>query len=147
MGSRRPPAHLTEATYVQLTTFRKDGTPVPTPVWTAPDGGDLVLVTGHTTGKVKRLARTPHVLVAPCDARGRVRDGVEAVEATAEVVRAREDVDVVRAAIKAKYGFQVTVIRVLRTLRGRDKAETDVGVRVRFGPAPDGQSDQSGPTS
>ncbi len=128
------PAHLAEATYVRVTTFRKDGTPVPTPVWSAVDGGDLVFVTGHGTGKVKRLARTARVLVAPCDARGRVKDGVEDVEATADVVRARADVDAIAAAIKAKYGFQVTMIRLLHKLRGRDDPSTDVGVRMRLAP-------------
>jgi len=38
-------ADLPHSTYVSLTTFRRTGQPVPTPVWAAPDGADLVVWT------------------------------------------------------------------------------------------------------
>ena len=41
--------------YMLLTTFRKDGTPVPTPVWFATDGDRLVDTTGKHSGTVKRI--------------------------------------------------------------------------------------------
>ncbi|HEX2774447.1 MAG TPA: pyridoxamine 5'-phosphate oxidase family protein, partial [Micromonosporaceae bacterium] len=37
--------------YVLLTTFRKDGRAVPTPVWVARDGAELVAWTVTTSGK------------------------------------------------------------------------------------------------
>jgi PPOX class probable F420-dependent enzyme len=57
---------------VMLTTFRRDGTPVPTPVGYAIAGDDLYFMTDARTGKVKRLRRDPHVQVAPSTLRGRV---------------------------------------------------------------------------
>ena len=44
--------------YVSLTTFRRTGVPVRTPVWAAPDGATLVVWTRTDSGKVKRLRHT-----------------------------------------------------------------------------------------
>jgi uncharacterized protein len=54
-----------------LVTFRRDGAPVPTPVWAAEAGGRLYVRTDRTAGKVKRLRNDPRLLVAPCTVRGR----------------------------------------------------------------------------
>jgi len=62
---------LAKAKYIALTTFRRDGTPVATPVWLARDGDTLVVVTEPSAGKAKRLRNDGRVLVAPCDMRGR----------------------------------------------------------------------------
>lgn len=64
---------LGAAKYLSLTTFRRDGTPVATPVWLVRDGDALRVITQGESGKVKRLRHTSAVLVAPCDARGRLR--------------------------------------------------------------------------
>jgi len=53
-----------------LVTYRRDGTPVPTPVWAARAGGVLYVRTERSSGKVKRLRRDPRLLVAPCTMRG-----------------------------------------------------------------------------
>lgn len=57
--------------YVLLTTFRKDGRAVPTPVWAVRDGNALAVWTVSDSGKVKRIRRDGRVTVAPCDVRGR----------------------------------------------------------------------------
>jgi PPOX class probable F420-dependent enzyme len=62
---------LAEAKYVLLTTFRKDGRAVPTPVWVARDGDELVVYTAPDAGKVKRIRRDGTVRVGPCDVRGK----------------------------------------------------------------------------
>jgi hypothetical protein len=62
---------LATAKYMLLTTFRKDGTAVPTPVWVARDGDELVLTTAPDAGKVKRVRRDGTARVAPCTVRGR----------------------------------------------------------------------------
>ena len=62
---------LAAAKYLLLTTFRKDGTAVPTPVWVARDGDDLLLTTAPNAGKVKRIRRDSAVRVAPCTMRGK----------------------------------------------------------------------------
>jgi uncharacterized protein len=66
-------AALRDHEYILLTTFRKNGQPVPTPVWFAEQDGRLYVLTGHNAGKVKRIRATRRVEVAPCNARGSVR--------------------------------------------------------------------------
>jgi Pyridoxamine 5'-phosphate oxidase len=58
--------------YLQLTTFRKDGTFVPTPVWFAEDNDKLYAKTRATSGKTKRIRNNPQARVAPCTIRGTV---------------------------------------------------------------------------
>lgn len=55
---------------VLLTTYRRNGTPVRTPVSIAVDGGYAYIRSWETAGKAKRLRNTPEVEVAPCTARG-----------------------------------------------------------------------------
>ena len=58
--------------YALLVTFRRNGTPVPSPVWLAVDSaGRGYLHTGNTSGKVKRIRNYPEVLVAASTMRGR----------------------------------------------------------------------------
>ena len=68
--------------YISLTTFKRDGTPVSTPVWVASDNGRRLLVlSGVKTWKVRRLRRDPNVLVAASNYRGRERGGQVAARA------------------------------------------------------------------
>ena len=53
-----------------LTTFRKDGTPVATPVWFVIHDGELHTTTLENAGKVKRIRNNPRVTVAACTVRG-----------------------------------------------------------------------------
>jgi PPOX class probable F420-dependent enzyme len=67
-------APVAQAKYTLLTTFRRDGTPVATPVHVTAEPGEPDVAyfrTWDTTGKAKRLRHTPAVLVAPSTFRGR----------------------------------------------------------------------------
>jgi PPOX class probable F420-dependent enzyme len=103
---------LADARYISLTTFRSDGSAVSTPVWVASDDGRRLLVwTGGTTWKAKRIRRDPHVLVARSNFRGRERG--PRIEGSARIV----DVDV-KALIRKKYGLQMRLLE--RFSRGED---------------------------
>jgi PPOX class probable F420-dependent enzyme len=52
---------------VVVTTYRRDGTPVDTPVHIAFDGGDVFMRTYETAMKWKRLRRNPEVVVSRAD--------------------------------------------------------------------------------
>ncbi|MEU3250606.1 PPOX class F420-dependent oxidoreductase [Streptomyces sp. NPDC006997] len=54
-----------------LTTYKRDGTGVGTPVNLAVDGDHGYFRTPGTAGKVKRLRHTQEVTLAPCTVRGR----------------------------------------------------------------------------
>ena len=65
-------AGLADTRYVSLTTRRRDGSLVSTPVWVASDDGRRLLIwTGASTWKVKRIRRDPRVFVAKSNYRGR----------------------------------------------------------------------------
>lgn len=57
---------------MSLTTFRKNGEAVPTPVWFAQSGDKLYVMTAAASGKLKRIRRNAQVEVAPCNASGKV---------------------------------------------------------------------------
>jgi PPOX class probable F420-dependent enzyme len=54
-----------------LTTFRRSGASVPTPVEIRVRGERVYFTTWSTTGKVKRLAHTPSVTLARCTRMGK----------------------------------------------------------------------------
>jgi PPOX class probable F420-dependent enzyme len=58
---------------VSLTTYRRDGRAVSTPVWFALDGARIIVWTDGASGKVKRLRENGRAGVAPSDARGRTK--------------------------------------------------------------------------
>ncbi|MBX5470312.1 MAG: PPOX class F420-dependent oxidoreductase [Thermoleophilaceae bacterium] len=66
-------AALSRRKTMVLTTFRKDGTPVATPVSVAVDGGRIFFRTYAQTWKFKRLRRNPLVEVTPSTFRGKPR--------------------------------------------------------------------------
>ena len=85
-----------------LVSYRRDGTPVPTPVWAAPAGGALYVRSERGSGKVKRLRGDARVLLAPCTARGRPLGGP--LEATAAVLGPEEEILAERI-LAGRYGF------------------------------------------
>ncbi len=118
--------------YVQLTTFTKDGRPKRMPVWIADLGDDRVgFSTELSSWKVKRIRATPTVELQPCEMRGKTKDGSSPIAGTATIVEGAE-FDRVMAAIKAKYGWQVTLIELtnrVRELLGR-RGGSDCGVVI-----------------
>jgi len=66
------PRELRKQNYVSLTTFRKSGKPVATPVWFGEQNGHLYVMARPDSGKCKRIRNNPEVRVAPCTVRGRV---------------------------------------------------------------------------
>jgi hypothetical protein len=114
---------LTDEKYILLTTFRRDGRPVSTPVWLVDLGGaEVGFWTSSASGKAKRLAHTARVTVQPCNARGVVKQGSEAIEATARVVSGPE-LETVRKKVVAKYGFQTKLTKLIATAMGRLKGK------------------------
>ncbi|MCR2791886.1 PPOX class F420-dependent oxidoreductase [Microbacterium sp. zg.Y625] len=108
---------LVDSEYVLLTTFRKTGVGVGTPVWAAPDGDELLVTTGGESGKVKRLRHSARVTLTPCDVHGNVAEGAPTVEATAVVRTDDETMARLDRALKAKYGMKYTMIRAAQKVR------------------------------
>lgn len=114
---------LGDAKYLSLTTFKRDGTAVATPVWLVRDGDALVVTTQGSSGKVKRIRNSPEVMLAPCDARGRLKG--EQVAGTAALVDASET-ERITSLVRRRYGL----LGWLLTRRGGDDRQ---GLRITVG--------------
>lgn len=95
--------------YVSLTTYRKDGTPVATPVWAAADGDVLYVWTRSDSWKVKRLRNDPRVLVTVCDVRGRIAEGAPSAEGAARLLD-KDGTSAVRKVLARKYTWKFWIV-------------------------------------
>jgi PPOX class probable F420-dependent enzyme len=95
---------IATAKYVSFVSYRRNGTPVATPVWIAPVGIDFGFTIDNTSGKAKRLAHTNRATVQECDVKGKIAEGTPVFPCTAKVVLNGE-AEVVRDAIANKYGL------------------------------------------
>ncbi len=101
--------------YVRLSTFRRSGEAVPTPVWFARLDDSLYVVTGRDTGKAKRFRNNPDVVVASSDFRGRPKG--RDVRAVARLTDEQKGGAADRA-LRRKYGWQYRVFEFIENLRG-----------------------------
>jgi PPOX class probable F420-dependent enzyme len=115
-----------------LTTFRRSGIGVSTPVWTVPvSDGRVGMWTGAGTGKWKRMRLNPRVTIQACTARGKTRPVDPILEGTAEIVQSGPLFDEIQAKIRAKYGrWQIRIIPWISRLQGRLKGDQTFGDTV-----------------
>jgi PPOX class probable F420-dependent enzyme len=113
-STTNPFASLKGQQFINLTTFRKNGTPVPTPVWFAEHDGKLYIVTQANVGKVKRLRNNPQVEIGPSDAKG-TPIGPTMV-ATGRVLPVGEDAHA-KLALDRKYGLMKGLFNLMWKLR------------------------------
>ena len=102
---------ISDEKYVLLTTFRKSGDAVATPVWIAPLPDGAGFTTESNAGKVKRIRHTPRVTLQPCSATGKVTPGSAVVQATA-AVKTGADARPIHKAIRHKYPVMVSLLGI-----------------------------------
>lgn len=107
-------SQLSKFKYINIETFRKNGTGVKTPIWFIVYQGLIYFRTDAKSGKVKRIRNNPHVRIAPCDIRGNLKgswfDGKVNFADSAES-------SMVYSMIDKKYGFVTTLIRIFNKFR------------------------------
>jgi hypothetical protein len=108
-------APLRDGKAVLLTTFRRDGTPVATPVHVVVEGDTGVFRTWEPSGKWKRMGHDPHVLVAPCTTFGRPTG--RCLGATVELLDGEEERAAARLLVH-EHPISHRVIPVIHRLRG-----------------------------
>ena len=115
------PRALFPGRYLSVTSFKRDGTGVATPVWFVSDGSRLFALTDLHSAKVRRIRRDPHVLVASCRPDGKLR--TQPLPARAEVLTAIADLERVQKLLIERYKLSYRVVMALyrlgRRLRGR----------------------------
>jgi uncharacterized protein len=100
--------------YLSLTSFRRNGSGVATPVWFVEADGRLLVETDADSYKVRRIRRDPRVTVAPCTATGRLRG--TPVPAWAELLPDAEAARVDRL-MSRKYRVDLLFIKPIRNLQ------------------------------
>lgn len=130
MTPTNPFAHLDKQGTVLLTSYRRDGRPVGTPISIAIVGDHAVFRTYDTAWKARRLAHTPRISVAPSTVKGTPTG--PAIEAVAR----RIDGDEARAVTRALRRKHPILHGVLVPLGHRIRRYTTIYYRVDL-PAPD----------
>jgi len=109
---------LDAAKYVALTTFRRNGDAVVTPVWTVRHDDGWACTTGPESFKVKRLRNNPRIEVAPCDVRGKVAADAPRFVGTGRVVTDRPEFVQINRAVTKKYRVFSTLMDVWDKVAG-----------------------------
>lgn len=106
--------------YMSLTSFKRDGAGVATPVWFVEENGRLFVKTDGDSHKVRRIARNPSVRVAECTASGRLRG--EPIDARAEILpegEARRVDELMAHKYRLDRIFILPIYRAVQRIRGR----------------------------
>lgn len=119
---------LDSARYVALTTFKKDGTPVATPVWITGSNGTYAFTTGDNAWKSKRLNNNPKVTVQVSDFRGRVKPNTRVYTGTGRVDPSAEGIAAVEKELTKKYSWQFKLTQLTDVIK--DKIGKAVKQRV-----------------
>jgi len=107
-GQQHPFDILEGHEYIRLTTFRKTGEPVHTPVWFAQLDGRLYVTTDPESGKMKRLRNDERVVLTPCTAWNTPTGG-----SVGAVGRPFTDDGSGERALKEKYRWKMSLYRRL----------------------------------
>jgi len=107
--------HFLDQKYINLETYKKDGTPIRTPVWFVIDKNLIYVITRDSTGKVKRLGNNQNVRIVPCSFKGEPKN--EWVKGAAEKIRG-EEADKVIKLRKKKYGMFARLIGIFTSKKG-----------------------------
>jgi PPOX class probable F420-dependent enzyme len=107
------------ARYISLTTFKRDGSPVSSPVWITGANGAYVFTTGTNAWKTKRLRRNSSVELRACDLRGRVKPQATRYVGTGKVDASAEAIAAAERALAAKYGWQFRATKLVDQLKVR----------------------------
>ena len=118
--------------YLSVTSFKRDGTGVATPVWFVSDGRRLFAFTDLHSAKVRRMRRNPRVLVASCRVDGKLRS--EPVPARAEVLTAAPELERVQKLLLERYKISYRVVmlfyRLGRRLRGQQSVADGAALAI-----------------
>jgi len=101
--------------YINLETYKKDGTSIRTPVWFVIDKNLIYVITRDSTGKVKRLRNNQNVRIVPCSFKGEPKN--EWVKGAAEKITG-EEADKAIKLRKKKYGMYARLIGLFTSQKG-----------------------------
>ena len=111
---------FTDQKYLNLETYRKDQTPVQTPVWFVIENDQIYITTKETTGKVKRLRNNQNGRIAVCSMKGDIKGNW--INVGLERINEDSDVEKIVKLRKKKYGFSARLISMFTSEKGKTVA-------------------------
>ena len=114
--------------YLSLETYKRDNTPVQTPVWFVIDNDQLYIITKETTGKVKRLRNNQNARIAVCSMKGDIKSNW--VDVGLEKIPEESNVEKIVKLRKKKYGFSARLVSMFTSQKGKTMAYS---IQVRDG--------------
>ena len=114
--------------YLSLETYKRNNTPVQTPVWFVIDNDQLYITTKETTGKVKRLRNNQNARIAVCSMKGDIKSNW--VDVGLEKIPEESNVEKIVKLRKKKYGFSARLISMFTSQKGKTMAYS---IEVRDG--------------
>lgn len=121
MMSNDATAQLGAEKFVSLTTFKRNGDAVASPMWVVGDGARLSVWTPADSWKVKRVRSDPRVTLAVCGRTGKVAPGQPVFAGTAEVITDPGEVTRVESLVKRKYGLEFRVVTFIEAILARGR--------------------------
>jgi len=106
---------FSEQKYINLETYKRDNTPIKTPVWFVIDNELIYIITRESTGKVKRLRNNQDVRTVPCSFKGEPKN--EWVKGKAEMITG-EEADKAIKLRKKKYGMFARLTGIFTSQKG-----------------------------
>ena len=106
--------------YLSLETYKRDNTPIQTPVWFVTDKEQFYITTKETTGKVKRLRNNQNARIAVCSMKGDIKSNW--VDVGLEKISEDRDVEKIIKLRKKKYGFSARLISMFTSQKGKTVA-------------------------
>jgi hypothetical protein len=106
--------------YLSLETYKRDNTPVQTPVWFVIDNDQLYITTKETTGKVKRLRNNQNARIAVCSMKGDIKSNW--VDVGLENIPEESNVEKIVKLRKKKYGFSARLVSMFTSQKGKTMA-------------------------
>jgi uncharacterized protein len=131
-------ASLQREHFINLTTYRRSGEGVKTPLWFALDADTIYCFTFPTSGKIKRLRHTARVTIAASTVNGKVKGPDLAgqgriITDDAEAVRAR-------GLLRRKYGLQWRLLVLFYNIRDIFSSTKSEDIYIAITPAQSSQT-------
>ncbi|HBC58119.1 MAG TPA: PPOX class F420-dependent oxidoreductase [Gammaproteobacteria bacterium] len=108
---------LNTAEYISLSTQKRDGSTVETPVWFAQDGDKIYVFTEGNAGKVKRLRNFPQCRIAVCTVRGKLKGNWIATRG--KIIEDDQERRMAYKALRRKYDWKLTTLDFFSRLGGK----------------------------
>ncbi len=121
--------HLRGHKYCLLVTYKRNGEPVPTPVWFGLRDEKLYVRSEAGAAKVRRIRNDPRVRVAPCTVRGKPLGGP--ADGRARVLGDASEEKKAEAALRDNYGLGRRVYEGAGAARGAETLYLEIAPGLR----------------